>query len=300
MNKRLMVAVAALLASAGAWSAATPRGSSYDSRMQNIAYNSQNTTVVNTRAGFITTLVFDDDEEVIAAQPGFPQGWTIIPDHNRVGITPAPVKQPVTDADGKTVQKIFTPTQKDWQTNLFVTTTKRYYSLILNVIDDDKAAANLAFVVRFSYPDDVRRQNAAAQAARQQELQGAQEKSLIRTALKQSTAPRNWDYTRRVADGSASIAPDFAYDDGRFTYLGFSPQKRIPTPTVIVGGSEQVITPTFSTEGNYRVMVLRALSPRYVLRYGSQVVGIENHGYGKVTVANGSTVSPDVKLETKE
>lgn len=45
--------------------------------------------------------------------------------------------------------------------------------------------------------------------------------------------------------------------------------------------------------------VLRSLSPRFVLRYGSQVVGIENGSYGKVTVANGSTVSPDVKLESK-
>ncbi|WP_437749964.1 P-type conjugative transfer protein VirB9 (plasmid) [Enterobacter mori] len=297
MNKLLICA--ALLASASAWGAATPRGSAYDSRMQNIPYNSQNTTVVNTRAGFITTLVFDADEEVITARPGFPQGWTITPDRNRVGITPAPVKQPVTGADGKTVQKIFTPTQQDWQTNLFVTTTKRDYSLMLNVIDSDKDAGSLAFVVRFSYPADARKQSDAALLARQQALQAAQEKERIQFALKKSTAPRNWNYTRRVAAGSSSITPDFAYDDGRFTYLGFSPQKLIPTPTVIVGGEEQVATPTFSTEGSYRVMVLRALSPRFVLRYGSQVVGIENGSYGKVTVANGSTVSPDVKLEAK-
>ncbi|EFY9794120.1 P-type conjugative transfer protein VirB9 [Shigella flexneri] len=294
MNKVLMCAL--LLTAASAWGAATPRGSAYDSRMQNIPYN---TTVINTRAGYITTLVFDADEEVITATAGFPQGWTITPDRNRVGISPAPVKQPVTDADGKTVQKIFTPTQQDWQTNLFVTTTKRDYSLMLNVIDNDREAGNLAFVVRFSYPDDTRRQNDAARLARQQELQAAQEKERIQFALKKSTAPRNWNYTRRVAAGSESITPDFAYDDGRFTYLGFSPQKLIPSPTVIVGGSEQVITPTFSTEGNYRVMVLRSLSPRFVLRYGSQVVGIENGSYGKVTVANGSTVSPDVKLESK-
>ncbi|HIB5416186.1 TPA: TrbG/VirB9 family P-type conjugative transfer protein, partial [Klebsiella pneumoniae] len=157
MNKVLMCAL--LLTAASAWGAATPRGSAYDSRMQNIPYNSQNTTVINTRAGYITTLVFDADEEVITATAGFPQGWTITPDRNRVGISPAPVKQPVTDADGKTVQKIFTPTQQDWQTNLFVTTTKRDYSLMLNVIDNDREAGNLAFVVRFSYPDDTRRQN---------------------------------------------------------------------------------------------------------------------------------------------
>lgn len=86
MNKVLMCAL--LLTAASAWGAATPRGSAYDSRMQNIPYNSQNTTVINTRAGYITTLVFDADEEVITATAGFPQGWTITPDRNRVGISP--------------------------------------------------------------------------------------------------------------------------------------------------------------------------------------------------------------------
>lgn len=201
MNKVLMCAL--LLNAASAWGAATPRGSAFDSRMQNIPYNSQNTTVINTRAGYITTLIFDADEEVITATAGFPQGWTITPDRNRVGISPAPVKQPVTDADGKTVQKIFTPTQQDWQTNLFVTTTKRDYSLMLNVIDSDREAGNLAFVVRFSYPDDTRRQNDAARLARQQELQAAQEKERIQLALKKpprratGTTPAGWRQARR-------------------------------------------------------------------------------------------------------
>lgn len=40
-----------LLASCATWSAATPRGSAYDSRMQNVSYNSQNTAVVNKATG---------------------------------------------------------------------------------------------------------------------------------------------------------------------------------------------------------------------------------------------------------
>jgi type IV secretion system protein VirB9 len=302
MNKSLM-ALALLFTTATAWSAALPKGSAYDSHMQNIAYNSQNSTIVYTRAGFVTTLVFDDDEEVIDATAGFPSGWTVTPDKNRVKIWPQPIKQPVTGADGKNVEQVFTPTDKDWQTNLFVTTTKRYYSLMLHVIDDDKPTSGLAFVIRYNYPADARQQSAAAKAARQKELQEAQAKELIQADFKKATAPRNWSYTRRVAKGSESITPDFAYDDGRFTYLGFSPQKRIPAPFVVVNGNEQVVTPTFITEGNYRVMVLRSLSPRFVLRYGNdeggQVVGIENTGFGKVTIANGSTVSPSVTLEAK-
>lgn len=302
MNKKA-IALTLLLASSGAWSAAIPQGSAYDSHMQNIAYNSQNSTIVNTRSGFVTTLIFDDDEEVIDAQPGFQAGWTVTKDKNRVGIRPEPIKQPVTGADGKNVDQVFTPTDKDWQTNLFVTTTRRYYSIMLHVIDDEKQVKGLAFVVRYSYPGDVQKQTAAAQAARQQELQEMQEKELIQARFKKATTPKNWRYTRRVAAGSESISPDFAYDDGRFTYLGFSPLKRIPAPFVVVNGNEQQITPGFDTQGNYRVMVLRSLSPRFVLRYGNdkagQVVGIENAGFGKVTVANGDTVSPSVTLEAK-
>lgn len=301
MNKKLLAL--ALFMSSCAWGAALPRGSAYDSHMQNVAYNSQNSTVVNTRPGYVTTLLFDDDEEVIDAQAGFPNGWTVTKSNNRVGVTPAPITQPVTGADGKTIQKVFTPAQKDWQTNLFVTTTKRYYSLMLNVIDDDKSAQGLAFVVRYSYPEDARQQTEKARLARQQEYQKAQEKALIQTAFKKATAPRNWNYTKRVATGSESIAPDFVYDDGRFTYLGFSPQKLIPTPTVVVNGNEQVITPTFTSQDNFKVMVLRSLSPRFVLRYGNgkggEVVGIENGSFGKVSIANDSTVSPSVTVEDK-
>ncbi|WP_152643938.1 TrbG/VirB9 family P-type conjugative transfer protein [Raoultella terrigena] len=302
MNNSL-IAIALLLTTSCAWCAALPKASTYDSHMQSIAYNSQNSTIVYTRAGFVTTLVFDDDEDVIGATPGFQAGWTVTPDKNRVQIWPQPIKQPVTGADGKNIDQIFTPTDKDWQTNLFVTTTKRYYSLMLHVIDDNQPTSGLAFVIRYSYPEDTRQQTAAAAAARQKELQEIQAKELIQADFKKATAPRNWSYTRRVAAGSESITPDFAYDDGRFTYLGFSPQKLIPTPTVVVNGNEQVVTPTVITQGNYRVMVLRALSPCFVLRYGNdaagQVVGIENTGYGKITIANGDTVSPSVTLEAK-
>jgi len=281
------------------WAAITPHGSDYDSHMQNVAYNSQNSTVLNTRVGYVSTLVFDDDEEVIEAEAGFENGWTVTKSANRVKIRPAPITQPVTDADGNTSKQVFLPTSNDWKTNLFVTTSKRYYSLILNVIDDDKPADGLAFVIRYQYPDDTRKRSEIARLAREKELQEIRDKERIEKAFKTATTPRNWNYTKRVATGSGSIAPDFAYDDGRFTYLGFSPQKTIPSPFVLVNGAEQVVTPAFSTHGNYKVMIVRALSPRFVLRYGDAVVGLENAGFGKVAVTNGDTVSSNVALELK-
>ncbi|MEE3649889.1 P-type conjugative transfer protein VirB9 [Brenneria sp. HEZEL_4_2_4] len=285
------------LTACAAWGAATPRGSAYDSRMQNVSYNSQNATVVNTHPGYVTTLLFDDDETVIDAQAGFPKGWTVTKSDNRVGVSPNPISQPVTDTNGNNVSQVFLPTAKDWKTNLFVVTSKRDYSLELNVLDHDSPA--LAFVIRYRYPAEAHRQSVAANAARQKQLQEMQEKQQIRAAFQQAATPRNWRYTKRVANGSASIAPDFTYDDGRFTYLGFSPVKILPSAFTVVNGREQAVTPRIISQGNYTVMVVRSLSPRLVLRYGNAVVGIENTAFGDVTVANGDTVSPDVTLEAK-
>nr|NMN92904.1 type IV secretion system protein VirB9 [Brenneria salicis ATCC 15712 = DSM 30166]RBP60978.1 type IV secretion system protein VirB9 [Brenneria salicis ATCC 15712 = DSM 30166]RLM29755.1 P-type conjugative transfer protein VirB9 [Brenneria salicis ATCC 15712 = DSM 30166] len=286
-----------ILASYVAWGAAMPSGSTWDSRMQNVFYNSQNATVVNTRPGYVTTLLFDDDEEVIDAQAGFPKGWTVTRSDNRVGVSPNPITQPVTDASGNNVSQVFLPTAKDWKTNLFVVTSKRDYSLELNVLDNDSPSQ--AFVIRYRYLDEARRQSDAANASRMKMLRETQEKQQIAAAFKQATSPRNWRYTKRVAAGSASIAPDFTYDDGRFTYIGFSPVKILPSPFLIVNGQEQAVTPRIISQGNYTVMVVRALSPRLVLRYGNAVVGIENAAYGQATVASGDTVSPAVTLEAK-
>ncbi len=53
----------------------------------------QNVTVVNTKPGFMTTLVFDNDEAVISAKPGFDEAWEATPDANRVNVRPVALTQ---------------------------------------------------------------------------------------------------------------------------------------------------------------------------------------------------------------
>lgn len=285
-----------LLASCVAWSAATPRGSTYDSRMQNVTYNSQNATVVRTRPGYVTMLVFDDGETVIDAQAGFPRGWTVTKSDNRVGVSPNPITQPVTDASGNNISQVFLPTEKDWKTNLFVVTSKRDYSLELNVLDRDSPAQ--AFVIRYHYPDEQRNKSAAASATHQQRQQEALDRQRIAAAFRQPASPRNWRYSKRVAAGSAAIDPDFTWDDGRFAYIGFSPTKTLPSVFRVVNGQEQAVTQQTVQQGNYTVMVVPA-SPQLVLRYGTSVVGVENAGSGRIPVTRSDTVSPSVTLEAK-
>lgn len=297
VNKTIIALVFSLLTGV-VHAAAVPKASSYDSHIQNVPYNSQNTTVIYTRPGYVTTLIFDEGETVVDATPGFEKAWDVKKNDNRVSVQPMPITQPVTDDEGKNTQQVFEPNSRDWKTNLFVTTTKRYYSLVLNVLDDD--APNLSFVVRYHYPEDEQKQTAAVSAARENALRQVQERQQIEAAFKQASMPRNWSYTKRVAKNSDAIAPDYTYDDGRFTYIGFSPYKIIPSPfTVNADASEQVITPIFVNQGNYKVMIIKTLTPRFVLRYGNAVVGIENTGFGKVQVANTDTASPAVALEAK-
>jgi len=286
-----------LLTSYAAWSAVTPRSSAYDSRIQTVTYNSQNTTIINTRPGYITTLLFNDDEEVIEAQAGFPKGWTVTKSGNRVGVSPNPITQPVTDASGNNTDTVFLPTAKDWKTNLLVVTARRVYSMELNVLDSDSASQ--AFVIRYRYPDDERRKSAVANAAHQQLLRENQHKQRIAAAFEHASMPRNWRYTKRVAAGSESIAPDFTYDDSHFIYLGFSAAKKLPSVFRIVNGQEQTETPRITKLGNYTLMAVRALSSHLVLRYGNAVVGIENTAFGEAIPTSGDTVSPDVTLEAK-
>lgn len=245
---------------------------------------------------YVTTLLFDDDETVIDAQAGFPKGWTVTKSDNRVGVSPNPITQPVTDASGNNVSQVFLPTAKDWKTNLFVVTSKRDYSLELNVLDHDSHAQ--AFVIRYHYPAEVRQQSAAASAERQTQQRERQEKQQIAAAFGQASTPRNWRYTKRVAAGSASIAPDFAWDDGRFAYIGFSPIKTLPSVFRVVNGREQALTPRTVKQGNYIVMVVPA-APQLVLRYGTSVVGIENDGFGRIAITRSDTVSPSVTLEAR-
>ena len=73
--------------------ASLPQFSPYDSRMQNVNYNALNTTVVNVRLGFLTTVVFGNDETVLAAKSGFEGGWDITTEGNKVFITPRPAVQ---------------------------------------------------------------------------------------------------------------------------------------------------------------------------------------------------------------
>lgn len=275
--------------------AVSPSSRGYDSRMQQVSYNASNTTVITSGVGFLSTLVFDDDETVLDARPGLEKGWDIKKDANRVYIRAVPITQPVPGENGQQVNQVFEPTSKDWVTNLFIVTTKRYYSVELHVQEAGNTSGTISYVVSYTYPQETRAKVAKMEAARLKELQQQQENLSIEKALANAQAPRNWEYYMQVGKDSGMIKPDFTYDDGRFTYIGFSPVKKLPAVFMYSNGKEIATSPGIKQKGNYKVIVIPQTNPSFVLRYGNAVIGIVNKGFGKVTVKDGSTVSPRVE-----
>lgn len=283
----------ALMMFGTAWCAAIPQASRYDARVQQVVYNPLNVTVVNTRPGFMTTLVFDSDEAVISARPGFEEAWEATPDANRVNVRPVALVQGAPGADGNTTQVVIPPSSRDWHTNLLVVTTRRLYNVELNVIDD-KSPQQPAFQVSYRYPDEDREKASRETAVRALEREQKQQQTDIQQALNAAQTPRNWDYLKYPGRDSTRIVPDFAYDDGRFTFVGFSPAKSIPSVTKELNGQEHVVNSSIRRKGNFTVLAIQEVTPRLVLRSGNAVVGLENRGFGKVQAADGATVSPQV------
>jgi len=288
----------ALMMCGTAWCAAIPQASRYDARVQQVVYNPLNVTVVSTRPGFMTTLVFDSDEAVISARPGFEEAWEATPDANRVNVRPVALVQGAPGADGNTTQVVIPPNSRDWHTNLLIVTTRRLYNVELNVIDD-KSLQQPAFQVSYRYPGEAQEKASRETAARTLEREQKRQQADIQQALNAAQTPHNWDYLKYPGRDSTRIVPDFAYDDGRFTFVGFSPAKSIPSVTKALNGQEHVVNSSIRRKGNFTVLAIQEVTPRLVLRSGNAVVGLENRGFGKVQAADGATVSPQVERVEK-
>ncbi|MDT3268698.1 TrbG/VirB9 family P-type conjugative transfer protein [Pseudomonas amygdali pv. morsprunorum] len=279
--------------------ASMPKGSPYDHRMQSVDYNPANITVVNARLGFLTTIIFSPDE-VIVGKPmtGFEDGWDVKWDANKLSISPRPAvqKQEIVNDNGdkETVQKLFEPIASEWRTNLFVSTNKKDYSMELVLLEEGSKQAP-SLVINFAYPEDKRIKASQEEMERSKALQHDQDKREIAQTLENGQAPRNWNYAMRQGKDSKNIAPDFAYDDGVMTYIGFSPYKTFPGVTKYLNGQEQTVRFSVQQKGNYKVLVVHSLDENLILRHGSQVIGVVNQSFGKVITPYKNTSSTQVE-----
>lgn len=283
MNKYSKIAAVLLCAcfSLSALAESTPSPSRNDSRIRHHSYNANDVTVLSASYGFVTAVIFSDDEAIIDITSGFKEGWDINASNNILYIKPIAVNQN---------SMIIVPNEKDWRTNIAIRTNKRFYvfeAVVVEPASDDKY-----YAVSFRYPQDEK----AAQEANQIVQQRQAQVQAVQQALAEPPTPRNWNYTAKINAGSQPIAPDYAFDDGTNIYLGFARSKSIPSPFVVEG--EQEIIANFSMRqdnNNFAVMVIHNVTPFILLRNGEQVVGVFNRGYGAQEYRYEDTISPIVE-----
>lgn len=275
-----------------------PKASKYDSRITFAVYNAQDVFLVNAKNGYVSVLEFGKNEHIINTATGFAEGWDLNPKENLLFIKPKAYKTQLVQQDenstmedtGVSQEFVLDPNPRDWKTNLIVITNLNSYVFDLVLTNSNK---KITYKLNFSYPQDDLE-------LLKKQLE-AQEKQGIKDDLNKNTIPRNWDFYMKVNKGSEDITPNFAYDDGVFTYLGFDNTKTFPAVFSYENGKESILNTHIKKDGNYDVLVIQKITKQILLRSGEKVVGIFNRGYAKNPLPKTRETSNDeIKREVNQ
>lgn len=271
-----------------------PIKSEFDSKITYAAYNANDVVEIKCANGYVSVLEFGKNERVINMATGFSDGWEISDRENLVFIKPKSVStklvhNPDPQANNAEVEMFIDPIPQTWKTNLIVTTTHNFYVFELTL--DLK---NRIYKTSFSYP--AAQQQAENNAERI--IQRANEIKKLSDKLEKTSVPRNWDYYMKVNSNSDNIAPDFAYDDGVFTYLGFDNTKVFPS-AFAYDGEEQIVNQHIKKENQFSVLVIHSIHKKILLRSGDKLVGIFNKGYAKNPLPKAPETSNDSEVERR-
>jgi len=292
MKKQILLFLTATLLS---FSASPVRVSKYDSRMGTVTYNPNDIIVVYAKEGYFTMIEFDEGEKVIVGDTGFNEGWTIKHSGNTAWIMAKPYMSSVAEVEGESglVNKkmVIPPNPKDWATNLFIRTDKRVY------IGDLRLSSRKAnYKIKIKYPN----KDFKLKQKKYKEVQRKKEIKKIKKELDRVKVPRNWDYYKKVNKGSTDIAPNYVYDDGKFTHFGFNRTKKMPAIFLRENDKEFSINSHTRRVGRYYVKTVHKTGKLFFLRSGRKLVGVLNGGYGKnPDLSYEDTNNPRVKREIR-
>lgn len=273
-----------------------PQTSRDDRRITFAKYNANDVVRINANTGYVSVIEFAKEERVLNMATGFSEGWDLVEKGNLLFITPKAVitkYSHTTDEGGeeqtiKTEEMIINPNQNEWRTNLIVTTNLSMYVFELN-LNEKSNIFKLSFVYPQKELDKLEKISKALEEKANEEQ--------IQVALNRTSTPRNWDFYQKVMPGSESIKPNYAYDDGVFTYLGFDNTKTFPSVFGLENGKEEILNIHVKKDGDYDVVVIQKILPQIVLRSGDKVIGIINRGYAKNPLSKTRQTSNDEQVE---
>ena len=300
MFRKIFLAVLAAAACNCCYGVSTPTHASGDNRIQFIDFNPNDVTHIKCVNGYITTIVFSQDEAVMNFASGYSTAWQFSHVGNKFFLKPA---------------------APQGTTNLTIVTDKKIYMLDIELVDKPEDAT---YMLTYRYPDDARKAaaqakaDAAAKAAEQRRLadqaavQAAEEKRQQEKAEElgkklaaddpntvKDNPGNNWNYSMNFGKSAHShdIAPARVFDNGRFTYFKFANNREIPAVYSVSRDDPddedaiQEAVVNSHIENDY--LVVHGVYPEFRLRSGNGVVGVYNETYfgGGRKATNGTTVS---------
>lgn len=249
MNKRFVLpSLAVFLCLSSSLNAAiTPKGSPFDGRIQNVAYNPDDVVRIRAKIGHTVTVQLSPNENIEqgVVALGDAQAWNMAVKGNNI---------------------IFKPTVVSPKTNLTVITDKRTYLFDLNLAGGKNQATT--YLLRFSYPDEEKRQEA---------LRIKQQTRALQLKLKYGydgkKTPLNYRY---FGKGDKKIAPTAIWDDLLFTYIQYADNRALPAVYKLnPDGSEMLVNTHIEDD----TLVIHETAEKFVLRLGNSVLGVRNDGY---------------------
>lgn len=239
-----------------------PKAGPKDYRVKFVDYNADE--VFRVKAFYLRNLRIQlaPGEQVVDIGIGDPVAWDHVPSGNNIFLKPK---------------------YENATTNMSVVTNRRTYEFELHASKPPQTGeyVDLTYAIKFRYPEEV----AALQLAEQRRKDA---EGLLDTNP-EADPKTNWDYW---VQGSASMSPDRAYDDRRFTYLRFSHNKDMPAVYVIDETGSEALVNTH-VEGEF--IVVHKIASQFVLRKGSMVACVFNKSFDPKGQSNETgTVSDSV------
>lgn len=258
MNKAkfLATSIIAILAPWPAPALEIPTSAQQDNRVRFVSYQPYNITRIVGTIRSSVQVEFATDEEIAHVALGNTVAWEVAPAGHILFLKPRE-NQPATNISVVT-------TRRDG--------SKRSYQMELVVRDGSvDAGQNTYFYVKYRYPaDDAKRKRLEEQARKRAAEAGYADQVL---GIHEQYGQRNWRYT---AQGNTTIEPQAVYDNGKVTTFAFSGNQEMPVIYVENSDETESLVPK-TVQGD--LVVVHAISRKFILRRGSDMLCIFNEAY---------------------
>lgn len=277
VKKLVLGSLALMLLAVPAVALEVPRGADQDNRVRFVNYQPYNITRIVGTLRSSVQVEFAQDEEIAHVALGNTVAWEVAPAGHILFLKPRE-NQPLTNISVVT-------TRRDG--------SKRSYQMELTVRDGSiSAGENTYFYVKYRYPaDEAERRRLEAEAKARAAQAGFADEVL---SIHEQYGPRNWKYS---AQGSVAIEPQAVYDNGKVTTFAFTGNQEMPAIYIKNSDGTESLVPK-TVQGD--LVLVHAISRKFILRRGSDTLCIFNEAYSPVGVNPGTnTTSPSVERVAK-